>query len=164
MSTRAAVVATARAARAGARAQEARRPRRSSKSASTATTRRPTPRSSRLAGIATGQPFSASRRGRVRRNACARAAGSGASSIRKRYQSIADPSAIVLVILVEEQAGVSAETPTAGRAAAASKRARCGCRFWPSRTATASPTARGSAFVDALGRQTRVSVPSDVGW
>src|SRR4029079_14408428 len=67
----------------------------------------------RLSGLVTGEPFSAARvsdaEARLRKSGRFRKV-----TILKRYQSIEDPGAVVLVVLVEEQTGVSADTPTPG--------------------------------------------------
>jgi outer membrane protein assembly factor BamA len=110
-----------------------------------------------LTGIAIGQPFSSSllaeARERLRRSGRFRS-----TEVRKRYQSIADPSAIVLVILVEEHPGISAETPRPG----VLHRFKASTMWLP---VLAFEDGYGFTYgarfsvVDALGRQTRVSVP-----
>jgi outer membrane protein assembly factor BamA len=111
----------------------------------------------RIAGLAIGTPFLPSvmvgsqerlrQSGRFRR-----------VEVRKRYQSIEDASAVLLVIVVEEQAGVSAGTPKPG----VLRRFRAGTMWLPVLTAEdgygLTYGARVS-LVDALGRQTRLSVP-----
>ena len=111
----------------------------------------------RIAGIATGEPFSPSLVGQAEEH-LRRSGRFRSVEIRKRYQSIEDPSAIVLVILVEEQAGVSVETPSPG----VLRRLRANTMWLP---VLAFEDGYGLtygarvSFVDALGRQTRVSVP-----
>jgi outer membrane protein assembly factor BamA len=111
----------------------------------------------RLSGIATGGPFS----GTAAADAERRLRQSGRFrrvEIRKRYLSIADPSAVVLIILVEEQPGVSADIPTPG----VMRRFRASTMWLPVLTAE---DGYGLTYgvrlgvVDALGRRTRVSVP-----
>ena len=89
----------------------------------------------RIAGISTGTPFSPALIADVEE----RLQQSGrfrSIEIRKRSQSIEDASAILLIIVVEEHAGVS--TRTRNRACCDdSRRARCGCRCSRPRTATA---------------------------
>ena len=111
----------------------------------------------RLSGISTGSPFSpaviADVQGRLRQSGRFRSI-----EVRKRYQSIEDASAVLLIIVVEEQAGVSAEVARPG----VLQRLKAGTMWLPVLTAEdgygLTYGARVS-LVDALGRQTRLSVP-----
>jgi len=111
----------------------------------------------RIAGVRVGQPFVPSlipecearlrESGRLRR-----------VDVMKRYASIEDPTAVVLLILVEEQPGVSEETPAPG----ALRRFKAGAMWLPIlRFEDGYGATYGArfSFLDVLGRQTRVSVP-----
>ncbi len=111
----------------------------------------------RIAGISTGTPFSPALIADVEE----RLQQSGrfrSIEIRKRSQSIEDASAILLIIVVEEHAGVSDENPKPG----VLRRLKAGTMWLPVLTAEdgygLTYGARVS-LVDALGRQTRLSVP-----
>ena len=132
-------------------------PRPSSTSACTAITPRPMPRSSASRESRTGTPFSPALIADVEE----RLQQSGrfrSIEIRKRSQSIEDASAILLIIVVEEHAGVSDENPKPG----VLRRLKAGTMWLPVLTAEdgygLTHGARVS-LVDALGRQTRLSVP-----
>ena len=111
----------------------------------------------RIAGVAPGAPFSASlvaaAEERLRQSGRFRSV-----EIRKRYLSIEDPSAIVLLILVQEQAGVSADVPDPGPM----RRLKASTMWLP---VLAFDDGYGFtygarvSFVDVLGRRTRLSVP-----
>ena len=111
----------------------------------------------RLSGLVTGEPFSAARvsdaEARLRKSGRFRKV-----TILKRYQSIEDPGAVVLVVLVEEQTGVSADTPTPG----VLRRFKASTMWLP---VLSFEDGYGFTygvrfgFVDLLGRRTRVSVP-----
>jgi outer membrane protein assembly factor BamA len=111
----------------------------------------------RIAGLSTGTAFSPSLipdvEGRLRQSGRFRSI-----EVRKRYQSIEDASAVLLIIVVEEQAGVSEGTPKPG----VLRRMKAGTMWLPVLTAEdgygLTYGARVS-LVDALGRQTRLSVP-----
>jgi outer membrane protein assembly factor BamA len=110
-----------------------------------------------IAGLSTGRPFSPSLiaevEGRLRRS------GRFASiEVRKRYQSIEDASAVLLVIIVEEQPGVSEDVPKPG----VLRRFKAGTMWLPVLIAEDGYGLTYGArisLVDALGRQTRLSVP-----
>jgi outer membrane protein assembly factor BamA len=111
----------------------------------------------RIAGVSTGSPFSPSLiadiDGRLHQSGRFRSI-----EVRKRYQSIEDASAVLLIILVEEQAGISEDTPRPG----VLRRFKAGTMWLPVLTAEdgygLTYGARVS-LVDALGRQTRLSLP-----
>jgi outer membrane protein assembly factor BamA len=115
------------------------------------------PRSSGLRGSRSGSR-SRLRWWRPRTSVCARAAGFRSVELRKRYRSIEDASAIALIILVEEQAGVSVETPRPG----VLRRLRASSMWLP---VLAFDDGYGFTYgarfsvVDTLGRHTRLSVP-----
>ena len=111
----------------------------------------------RLAGVAPGAPFSTSLVAEVEQRL--RQSGRFRTvEVRKRYRSIEDASAIVLVILVEEQAGVSATMPAPGPL----RRLKASTMWLP---ILAFDDGYGFtygarfSFVDVLGRGTRLSVP-----
>ena len=83
--------------------------------------------------------------------------------VRKRYRSLTDATDVALVLIVHEKAdGHRLDDDRRSRSArsrAGSPAASCSCRSSPTRTATASPTARDSAPNDLLGLGERLSVP-----
>jgi outer membrane protein assembly factor BamA len=111
----------------------------------------------RLAGVTPGSPFApalvAAVENRLRQSGRFRTV-----EVRKRYRSIEDARAIVLVILVEEQAGVSADVPAPGPL----RRLKASTMWLP---VLAFEDGYGFTYgarvgvVDALGRRTRLSVP-----
>jgi outer membrane protein assembly factor BamA len=111
----------------------------------------------RLAGIAVGQPFTED----VALDAAVRLRDSGRFrrvDVRKRYGSLDDPAAVVLVIVVEEQPGVSID----GRAPGPLRRIRAGTMWMPIlgfEDGYGFTYGARVSFVDVLGSSTRVSVP-----
>jgi outer membrane protein assembly factor BamA len=111
----------------------------------------------RIAGLAPGTPFSpslaAAAEDRLRQSGRFRTV-----EVRKRYRSIEDASAIVLVILIEEQPGVSADVPAPGPM----RRLKAATMWLP---VLAFDDGYGFTYgarvsvVDVLGRRTRLSVP-----
>jgi outer membrane protein assembly factor BamA len=111
----------------------------------------------RIAGVSTGTPFVPSLitevEGRLRQSGRFRSI-----EVRKRYQSIEDANAILLIILVEEQAGVSESIPKPG----VLRRMRAGTMWLPVlRAEDGYGLTYGArvSLVDAVGRHTRLSVP-----
>ena len=111
----------------------------------------------RLAAVEPGQPFTVETLARIRK-ALDDSGRFRSVDVRKRYTSLSDPSAILLVIVVEERAGIAIDVPNPG----------------PMRTLRAHtmwmPILRSEdgygltygvrvSFVDVLGRRTRLSAP-----
>jgi outer membrane protein assembly factor BamA len=111
----------------------------------------------RIAGLSTGSPFFPSQiadvEGRLRRS------GRFASiEVRKRYQSIEDANAVLLIIIVEERPGVAEDSPRPG----VLRRLKAGTMWLPVLSAEDGYGLIYGArisLVDALGRQTRLSMP-----
>ena len=111
----------------------------------------------RLAAVEPGQPFTDDTLARIRK-ALDDSGRFRSVDVRKRYTSLSDPSAILLVIVVEERAGIAIDVPNPG----------------PMRTLGAHtmwmPILRSEdgygltygvrvSVVDVLGRRTRLSAP-----
>ena len=111
----------------------------------------------RLAAVEPGQPFTVETLVRIRK-ALDDSGRFRSVDVRKRYTSLSDPSAILLVIVVEERAGIAIDVPKPG----------------PMRTLRAHtmwmPILRSEdgygltygvrvSLVDVLGRRTRLSAP-----
>jgi outer membrane protein assembly factor BamA len=111
----------------------------------------------RLAAITVGQPVTAATVEDIGR----RLRESGrfkAVEIRKRYTSLSDPSAVLIVILIEERAGISIDDPTPGTL----RRLKAGTMWMPVlRYDDGYGFSYGArfAFPDLVGRHTRVTVP-----
>jgi outer membrane protein assembly factor BamA len=111
----------------------------------------------RLAGISVGQAFSDD----LALDVAARLRDSGRFrrvDVRKRYGSLDDPTAVVLVILVEEQAGVSIDEPAPGPL----RRLKAGTMWLPIlgfEDGYGFTYGSRFSFVDVLGARTRLSVP-----
>ena len=111
----------------------------------------------RLAGIAVGQRFTED----VALDAAVRLRDSGRFrrvDVRKRYGSLDDPTAVVLVIVVEEQPGVAIDEPAPGPL----RRLRAGSMWMPIldvEDGYGFTYGARVSLVDVLGSSTRVSVP-----
>ncbi len=111
----------------------------------------------RLAGVAVGQPMTSA----TADQAAKRLRESGrfrSVEIRKRLVSLSDPSAVLLVILIEERAGITFDDPNPG----AIRRLKAGTMWLPVlRYEDGYGFSYGArfAFPDLVGRHTRVSVP-----
>ena len=111
----------------------------------------------RIAGVQPGDPFTAS----TVREVTGRLQNSGrfrSVDVRQRYASFSDPNAVLLVIVIEERAGISIGDPTPGPL----KRFGASTMWLP---VLAYEDGYGFtygarlSFVDVLGRATRISVP-----
>lgn len=111
----------------------------------------------RLAAIEIGQPLAAGAIESIER----RLAGSGrfrSVDVRKRYASLADLSAVLVVIVVEEEAGVAIDVPDPGPL----RKLRARTMWLPIlRSDDGYGFTYGArvSFVDVLGPRTRVSAP-----
>ena len=110
-----------------------------------------------LAGLTPGQPVPPTLVDDVQ----ARLDASGrfrSVEVRKRFASIADPSAVLIVILVEEHAGIAVDIPTPGPM----RKLRAKTMWLPilrSEDGYGFIFGARVAFVDVLGPKTRISVP-----
>lgn len=111
----------------------------------------------RLAAVEPGQPFTAETLDGIRK----RLENSGrfrSVDVRKRYDSLTDLSAVLIVIVVEEQAGIALDVPNPGPL----RTLRANTMWMPIlRSDDGYGLTYGArvSVVDVLGRRTRVSAP-----
>jgi outer membrane protein assembly factor BamA len=111
----------------------------------------------RLSGVSTGQPFKPRTSSEIRERLEA-SRRFRSIDVRKRYVSISDPTAILVVIVVEEVAGISIDVPSPGPL----RRLRANTMWLPVlRYDDGYGLSYGArfTFVNLLGRGTRVSTP-----
>jgi len=111
----------------------------------------------RIAGVSVGQPFSDSLVDEIASHL--RQSGRFRSAeVRKRYASIDDPTAIILVIVLEELPGVATDVPKPGPL----RRFGASTMWLPVLTfedGYGFTYGARFSFVDVIGRRTRISVP-----
>ena len=111
----------------------------------------------RLAVVEPGQPFTAGTLDRIRK-ALDDSGRFRHVEVRKRYSSLSDPSAILVVIVVEERAGIAIDVPNPGPM----RTLRAHTMWMPIlRSDDGYGLTYGArvSFVDVLGKRTRVSAP-----
>ncbi len=111
----------------------------------------------RLAGVETGQPFTADTLDRIRK-ALDDSGRFRSVDVRKRYASLSDMSAVLVVIVVEERAGIAIDVPEPGPM----RRLRANTMWMPIlRSDDGYGLTYGArvSLVDVLGRRTRLSAP-----
>jgi outer membrane protein assembly factor BamA len=111
----------------------------------------------RLAAVEPGQPFTADTLARIRK-ALDDSGRFRSVDVRKRYASISDTSAVLIVIVVEERAGIAIDVPDPGPLRAL----RANTMWMPIlRSEDGYGLTYGArvSFVDVLGRRTRLSAP-----
>ena len=131
-------------------------------------TRRRRRRGAPARGRARRRAVRATTTSRPSRHGCARRSGSSACEVRKRFASIADPSQITLVIVVDEGPVNIVMTGDPDRLRDRQRKRPAedlwSCRSAAMRTATASPTARAhDARPHWMGSRSRIIVSGDVG-
>ena len=111
----------------------------------------------RLAAVQPGQPFAADTLDRIRK-ALDDSGRFRSVDVRKRYASLTDTSAVLIVIVVEEQVGVAIDVPEPGPM----RKLRANTMWMPIlRSDDGYGFTYGArvSFVDVLGKRTRVSAP-----
>jgi len=111
----------------------------------------------RLAAVEPGQPFAADTPDRIRR-ALDDSGRFRSVDVRKRYASLTDTSAVLIVIVVEEQAGIAIDVPDPGPM----RKLRANTMWLPIlRSDDGYGLTYGArvSVVDVLGRRTRLSAP-----
>jgi len=111
----------------------------------------------RLAGVTAGTPFGAETLDAMR-NALDASGRFRRVEVRKRYASMSDPSAILIVIVVEERAGIAIDVPDPGPM----RTLRAHTMWMPIlRSEDGYGLTYGArlSLVDVLGRRTRLSAP-----
>ena len=111
----------------------------------------------RLAAVEPGEPFTADTLARIRK-ALDDSGRFRSVDVRKRYASISDTSAVLVVIVVEERAGIAIDVPDPGPL----RTLRANTMWMPIlRSEDGYGLTYGArvSFVDVLGRRTRLSAP-----